>query len=88
MEHIAGVPKSSARRLFVLGDAEDKVTPFTFQRLFAQRLQEAGHHAVLIEARAQGADHHGLAATALRLAGLCAAGKSDETVREAAQSGR
>lgn len=88
MEHISTVPNVKSRRIFILGDSEDKVTPFPFQRTFAQRLQEAGHHAVLVEARAQGADHHGLAAAALRLAGLCATGKPDETVREAAQSGR
>lgn len=88
MDHIAEVPKDNRRRLFILGDMEDKVTPFTYQKAFAQRLQEAGHHAVLVEARAQGGDRHGLTATALRMAGLCAIGKSDEIVSEVPRAGR
>lgn len=88
MEHVGEVPKDGRRRIFILGDVEDKVTPFTYQKAYAQRLQEAGHHAVLVEARAQGGDRHGLTATALRMAGLCATGKSDETVREVARAGR
>jgi hypothetical protein len=87
MHHLGGIPRDPSRRLFVLGDPKDAVTPFEFQRTFADRVREAGHHAVLLEGHGSGEEHHGLAGTALRLAGLCAAGRSDEAIRDAVQRG-
>jgi acetyl esterase/lipase len=85
MDRIVDIRPDAGRRIFVVGDAEDQVTPFAQQRRFAELLKAAGHHAELVEARGQGAERHGLSVTALRLAGMCAAGASDQDIRRAAR---
>jgi hypothetical protein len=83
MTHVGDIAHDPSRRLFVLGDPTDTVTPFQFQRAFAERMRQAGHHAVVLEAHGSGEEHHGLAGVALRLAGLCAAGRPDAAIRKA-----
>lgn len=78
------VAPDRSRRIFVVADPEDTVTPFRLQRLFAERLAGLGHHARLVTARATGTDRHGLAQVGLRLAALCAAGAPDEAIEKAA----
>ncbi|MGE0698817.1 MAG: hypothetical protein AB7O57_06960 [Hyphomicrobiaceae bacterium] len=82
-QHVAGVQSDPGRRIFILGDVADKVTPFDQQRRFAERLKASGHHAVLIEASGNGPDRHGLAAASLEAAGMCANGKSDAEIGKA-----
>lgn len=81
---VEAVAADRSRRIFVVGDPEDAVTPFRLQRRFAERLAELGHHARLVAARGTGSDRHGLAHVGLRLAALCAAGASDEAIEKAA----
>jgi hypothetical protein len=85
MDHIAGVRRDSERRVFVLGDPRDQVTPFAQQKRFAAALKSAGHHVELIEKTARGPEHHGLSIVALKLAGLCTTGSSDAEIRRAAE---
>ncbi|MGE0765618.1 MAG: alpha/beta hydrolase family protein [Hyphomicrobiaceae bacterium] len=86
MDHLDGVRADPGRRVYVLGDPRDQVTPFPQQRRFVERLKAAGHQAELVEGEARGPDRHGLAFTALKLAGLCATGASDAEIRRAAKA--
>lgn len=84
MDRIGGVERDARRRVFIIGDVADKVTPFVQQKRFAERLSANGHHAEMIEAKGRGADHHGLSFTSLKIAGLCATGATDDEIRRAA----
>jgi pimeloyl-ACP methyl ester carboxylesterase len=83
MERIGGISRDQDRRVFIIGDSADKVTPFSQQRRFAERLKEQGHHAELVEATGSGPDRHGLTFMSLKIAGLCATGASDAEIRRA-----
>ena len=84
MDGIGDIARDRERRIFVIGDTADKVTPFSQQRRFAERLKDQGHHAELLEAAGNGPERHGLTHTALKVAGLCASGSSDADIRRAA----
>lgn len=86
-DHVGRIAADPKRRIFVVGDPADKVTPFVYQQQFAERVRAAGHHAVIMRAEGRGSDHHGLAGVALRLAGLCAAGRPDAEIVAAAGGG-
>ena len=76
-DRIASAPD---RRAFVIGDPRDQRTPFPGQREWAEKMQALGHHAVLLEGTARGPEHHGLSATALQVAAMCASGRSDQEI--------
>ena len=76
-DRIASAPD---RRAFVIGDPRDVRTPFPGQREWAEKMQALGHHAVLLEGTARGPEHHGLSATALQVAAMCASGRSDQEI--------
>ncbi len=84
MLRAAEIPASPARRLFVVGDRRDKVTPFDEQQAFAQKLEQLGHHAVLIEGEARDDKFHGVSRLSLEAAGQCAKGATDADVIAAA----
>lgn len=79
------VVSDPGRRSFVIGDTRDKITPFTEQKQWAEKLAALGHHAVLIEAQAKDPEFHGLSEKALTAAALCAKGTSDAEIRRAVQ---
>lgn len=83
MDRIGGVERDTLRRIFVIGDEADKVTPFAQQKRFADQLKAAGHHAELLQAKGSGTENHGLAFTSLKIAGLCATGATDDEIRRA-----
>ena len=83
MDRIAGVLRDPERRIFVLGDARDRITPFAQQQRFAGRIKAAGHHAEIVEAAGNGAERHGLSLASLKVAGLCASGATDAQIRRA-----
>ena len=82
IDRVGGIIHDPRRRIYVIGDQADKVTPFHQQRRFAEALRMRGHHAEIIEAVGSGPERHGLALTSLRIAGLCASGASDEEIRK------
>ena len=84
MDRVGGVEKDPARRIFIVGDTEDRVTPIVQQKRFAERLRAGGHHAVVVEAKGAGPERHGLTMASLKMAGLCARGASDEEIRKSA----
>ena len=80
MHHAESIAFAAARRAFVIGDPRDVRTPFPGQREWAEKMQALGHHAVLLEGAARDPEHHGLSTTALNVAALCAAGKTDQEI--------
>lgn len=84
MRQIADIPVVASRRLFVLGDPRDQITPFLEQRAWTESLVRLGHHAVLIEGQATDDKFHGMTEKALAAAGLCAQGRPDAEIVAAA----
>jgi pimeloyl-ACP methyl ester carboxylesterase len=80
LHHAEEIASSPDRRAFVIGDPRDVRTPFSGQREWAERVQALGHHAVLLEGAASDPEHHGLSGAALRVAALCATGKTDQEI--------
>jgi dienelactone hydrolase len=80
IDHIGTISKDPRLRIFIVGDPHDANVPFASQRLYFERAKAAGLHAVLIEGSATGSEHHGLNATARRIAGWCAKGVSDDQI--------
>lgn len=81
MDRVGNVRADPARRIFIIGDTRDTVSPFEQQRRFAAALKSLGHHAEVIEAQGTGPDRHGLSMTSLKAAALCASGASDADIR-------
>ena len=75
------IPVLSGRRLIVIGDREDQRTAFEEQQRWAQRLTELGHDTLLIEARGQGPERHGLSNAAIRAAAACITGGDELEIR-------
>jgi pimeloyl-ACP methyl ester carboxylesterase len=86
MDRLSDIRRDPERRIFVVGDPQDQVAPFAQQRRFADGLKSLGHHAELVQETGGGPQRHGLAFTALKMAGLCATGASDAEVRRAAKA--
>jgi pimeloyl-ACP methyl ester carboxylesterase len=82
--HVLASPR---RRVYVVGDTRDKRTPFDLQQRYAEAMRAAGHHAVLLTAKARDSEHHGLTAAALELAGKCAAGGQEKALRAVLRRG-
>ena len=81
-EHVRQIVADASRRVFVIGDPRDRNTFFVQQREFAERLQNAGHHARILYAPASDALRHGVAQYAIEIAGLCATGDSDTQIEK------
>ncbi|MDX9886569.1 hypothetical protein [Thauera sp.] len=47
LHHVEGIAFSPSRRIYVLGNAADQVTPFDLQKKFADVVAKAGHHVEL-----------------------------------------
>jgi len=88
LRSIDGVVVDGRRRLYIVGDPRDQRTPFPEQRKWAMALQQTGHHAVLLEAAGRGKENHGLSNAALQIAGMCAAGRSDQAIKAYIQDQR
>ncbi len=85
---VSGVVQDRRRRLFVVGDPRDKRAPFSEQRQWAEALQRAGHRTRLLEAAGGGKEFHFLTDLGMRLAGLCAAGRSTQSIANYARSSK
>jgi hypothetical protein len=77
----ANIAKAPECRLFVIGDVRDAIAPFEQQRRFAEKVRDAGHHAVVLQAEGASAEHHALHVVALRVATQCALGRSDDEIQ-------
>ncbi|MBC7955774.1 MAG: hypothetical protein H7Y33_07890, partial [Cytophagales bacterium] len=79
-DHVASVPRSPQRRIFIIGDPSDINTRFKYQQAFADKLVAAGHEVTLIEGEAQGPQRHGLTHMANRTLGWCNAGYDNQRI--------
>lgn len=77
LHHVGGIAPDPQRRIYVIGNPRDSVTPFDLQRKFAQAIAEAGHHVELIEAPAHPPGYHNLkGGIGFRMATACAVNPS------------
>jgi len=60
LNHINEITPSSNRSIFIVGDPRDTNVPFSTQEIYYKELKKARHQAVLIQAKAQGEQHHSL----------------------------
>lgn len=60
LDHLDGVTADPTRRIIIMGNIEDTVTPFYLQERFYQGLRGLGHRAELREAEASSPGHHNL----------------------------
>lgn len=71
-----GVVRDPSRTVYVLGNPNDKITPFEFQKSFADRLLELGHRVELAFSPAFPPNYHDLTfGSGLNVANECAAGQ-------------
>ncbi len=78
--NVSRIVPDAVRRVLVIGDTEDKRTPFPQQQRFAELLRKAGHHAHVIPITGTGPENHGAAHAALPAAALCLQAVSDEGI--------
>lgn len=83
---VAGIARDDRRRVILLADRNDARTPFGQQRRFAAHMREIGHHARLFAIEATGALSHGATVYTLPLAAMCAAGASDDAMRDVVET--
>lgn len=60
LHHIDGIAFSPSRKIYILGNPADEVTPFDLQRRFADAVEQAGHQVELREAPAAAPRFHNL----------------------------
>lgn len=73
LEHIAGVAPDTERKIFIIGNLSDRITPFLLQRRFAETLEASGHTVQLMMHQAVPPNYHNLRDNiGLRTAALCA----------------
>lgn len=79
LHHVDGIAPDPQRRIYVIGNPRDTVTPFDLQRNFAQAVSDAGHHVRLLEAPAHPPDYHNLKdGLGFKMATACAQGLDRE----------
>ena len=74
IKYVSGIRPDPQRRIFVIGDPLDQMTPFSLQKKFADLVRAAGHEIQVVEARGTGPLHHGLRPVGLLAVGLCGRG--------------
>jgi len=82
-KHVAEIAADPARRIFVVGDAQDQKAAFPQQADFAASLKAAGHHAELLQVGAAAPDHHSTARYTLPTAGACLNRLPDDKIARA-----
>lgn len=76
LEHVDGVAHDPARRIILIGNANDRITPFVFQREFAEALKREGHNIEVINYPARPPQFHNLKdSIGLKTAARCARGE-------------
>jgi len=78
IKYVSGIRPDPQRRIFVIGDPLDQMTPFSLQKKFADLVRAAGHEVQVVEARGTGSLHHGLRPVGLLAVGLCGRGVPTE----------
>lgn len=60
LDHVDGIVQAPERRIILIGDSRDQVTPYVLQERFHQALKAAGHSAALLEREAREPRYHSL----------------------------
>lgn len=60
LDHLEGIVHDPKRRIFVIGNEKDSVTPFVLQKKFADRVSQAGHDVRLVNHAATAPKFHHL----------------------------
>lgn len=67
---------------FIVGDPRDSNVPFSTQRAYYEKVQQAGHNVWLVKSPAIGSQHHSLGHVGRAIVGYCAKGISTEEILE------
>jgi hypothetical protein len=65
----ASIRPSAERRVFIVGDPNDKLIPLAAQQAYSDALERQGVHVAMTSSTAVGDNHHGLGATGQRAVG-------------------
>ena len=84
--HIRSIEPNPMRRIFVLGDPADTLTPLAQQIQFADSLRAAGHNVVAIQV--DGDEHHGVSKWTIPAAGACLNNLTDDLIIRAVARGQ
>ena len=71
LTHVDGIAKDKDRLIIIIGSRKDRVTPFHFQKQFADAIRMRGHRVRLMEHAAPPPLHHALANVGLEVAAKC-----------------
>ena len=76
----ASIQPRPGLRVFVVGDAGDKLIPLPAQQAYVDALKRQGVHAAITASTAVGDVHHALGATGQRAVGWCIDGLPDDEI--------
>jgi pimeloyl-ACP methyl ester carboxylesterase len=73
LDHVSGIARDPARRIVLVGNRDDKNTPFALQERFADAVAKAGHRIEVKTHAAEPPEYHDLTdRIGLRTASVCA----------------
>lgn len=81
---IGGIVNRPARRIFVVGDPRDTISPFSQQSRYAAALERAGHYIRLVDAVSS--NNHDFVPETLMAAALCLKSEGDQSILSAFRS--
>jgi len=82
LAHVNGIVDDRDRLILVIGSPEDRLTPFRFQKEFADAVMARGHRVRLMEHPAPAPLHHALANVGLEAAAECATNRQTRSATE------
>jgi len=80
IDHVADIPKSSGRRIFIIADPKDEIVYFDTQQKYVAQADKLGVKTNLVVTHASGGQHHDLSKPARYIAALCAKAKSTKSI--------
>ena len=81
--HIDAIERDPYRRVFIVGDPQDKISNFQQELEYTDAVKAAGHHALAIPVKAKDDMHHDSVRFALRAAAACLNGAPDDLIVQA-----
>lgn len=86
--HVQKISADPNRRIFVIGDPEDKNVPFQTQQSYFNALKKHGHNAWLVRGNGRGKRNHGLGWLGFRVTKWCVDGLSSDVIVSRAQEAK
>jgi pimeloyl-ACP methyl ester carboxylesterase len=81
--HIDAIERDPDRRVFIVGDPQDKISNFQQELEYTDAVKAAGHHALAIPVKAKDDMHHDSVRFALRAAAACLNDAPDDLIVQA-----